>query len=140
MPLKPEERARLLDEPLIAVLSVASGEPGRGPIGVPVWYLAEESGDLVLVTGRSSRKARLLEAAGRATLTVQREEPTYRWASAEGPVEFVPADAALVARIAARYLPPGAAESYAAGTDPAATVGIRLRPERWAGADLGSVS
>ena len=54
-----QERERFLADPHVGIISIA--EEGRGPLTVPVWYSYEPGGDLRVVTGRTSRKGRLLE-------------------------------------------------------------------------------
>ena len=75
-----EEREAFLADVHIGILSV--DEPGRGPTALPIWYLVED-GDVIIGIDGASLKARLLRAAGRATLTVQTETPPYklRWGS-----------------------------------------------------------
>jgi Pyridoxamine 5'-phosphate oxidase len=70
----------------VGILGVA--EAGRGPITVPVWYDYQVGGQVSVITGRDSRKARALRAAGRMTLCAQDEAPPYRYVSVEGPVVF----------------------------------------------------
>ena len=77
------EREAFLADVHVGVLAV--DQPGRGPLALPIWYLVED-GDVIVGMGGQSKKADLLRAAGRATLTVQTEEPPYRYASVEGPV------------------------------------------------------
>jgi hypothetical protein len=89
---------------------------------------------------RRVRKARLIEAAGRFTLMVERVMPTVRYVSVEGPVtRMVPGTDALLREIAARYLPPDKVRAYIefAEAEPGEQVALYLRPERWLTADLG---
>jgi hypothetical protein len=93
----------------------------------------------ILIEG-TSRKARLIEAAGRFTLMVDRVTPTTRYVSVEGPVtRTIAGTDARRREIAERYLPPEQAEAYLklaeAEFDP--EIAIYLRPERWLSADLG---
>ncbi|NEE17796.1 pyridoxamine 5'-phosphate oxidase family protein, partial [Streptomyces sp. SID7499] len=73
-------------EPHVAALSVASRGSDRAPLSVPIWYQYAPGGDVRILTGRTSRKAELIDAAGRFTLLVDRLEPTIRYVSVEGPV------------------------------------------------------
>ncbi|NEE27171.1 pyridoxamine 5'-phosphate oxidase family protein, partial [Streptomyces sp. SID7982] len=86
MALTREEREQFLAEPHVAALAVASGNGDRAPLSVPIWYEYEAGGDVRILTGRTSRKAELIAAAGRFTLLVDRLEPTIRYVSVEGPV------------------------------------------------------
>ena len=56
-PMTREEREAFLAGVHVGVLSI--DEPGRGPLSVPVWYLYESGGEIVLVTRPEARKARL---------------------------------------------------------------------------------
>jgi hypothetical protein len=60
--------------------------PARGPFTLPIWYQYAPGGEAWVLTEAGSRKARLIEAAGRFTLMVDRVMPTVRYVSAEGPV------------------------------------------------------
>jgi hypothetical protein len=137
--LSVHDREQFLAEPHIAALSVADG-PGRGPLTVPIWYQYEPGGEVWILTEATSRKARLIEAAGRFTLMVDRVTPTTRYVSVEGPVtRTIPGTDELRREIAERYLRPEQAEAYLklaeAEFDP--EIAIYLRPERWLSSDLG---
>jgi hypothetical protein len=120
-------------------LSVAAG-PGRGPFTVPIWYQYAPGGEAWVLTEAASRKARLIEAAGRFTLMVERVMPTVRYVSVEGPVtRTVPMTDELLREITERYLPPDQVPAYLkfATTELGEQVAIYLRPQRWLTADLG---
>ncbi|MBV7696653.1 pyridoxamine 5'-phosphate oxidase family protein [Streptomyces sp. TRM70350] len=141
MPLTREEREQFLAEPHIAALAVAA-EEGRAPLSVPIWYQYEPGGDVWILTGRDSRKHRLISAAGRFTLMVDRLEPTVRYVSVEGPVvDTVPFTVENLREISARYLPAEKVEEYVDFSlkNHGEMVVIRMRPERWVSSDLGSV-
>ncbi|MFE7227413.1 pyridoxamine 5'-phosphate oxidase family protein [Nocardioides sp. NPDC057577] len=139
MGISRQDRQELLTQPLIAALSVAR-ENGRAPLTVPIWYDYTPDGDAWFVTGKDSLKTRLIAAAGRCTLMVERLDPTVRYVSVEGPVRIADAEEGEAEAMARRYLPPEAADAYlaqAAGFPPEVT--IRLTPEHWISADLGSL-
>ncbi|MFD7434526.1 pyridoxamine 5'-phosphate oxidase family protein [Streptomyces sp. NPDC059861] len=141
MALTREEREEFLAEPHIAALAVA-GEEGRAPLSVPIWYQYEPGGDVWVLTGLDSRKNRLIGAAGRFTLMVDRVEPTIRYVSVEGPVvETVPATVEKLREISARYLPAEKVEGYVdfSWKNHGEMVVITMRPERWVSSDLGAV-
>jgi nitroimidazol reductase NimA-like FMN-containing flavoprotein (pyridoxamine 5'-phosphate oxidase superfamily) len=141
MALSREEREKFLAEPHIAALAVDARE-GRAPLTVPIWYQYEPGGDVWIMTGLDSRKNRLIQAAGRFTLMVDRLEPTIRYVSVEGPVvETVAATEEDLREISARYLPPEKVDGYVAyaSADHGEQVIVRMRPERWVSSDLGSV-
>ena len=86
---------------------------------------------------------RLIRAAGRFSLLVQRTEPTPRYVSVEGPVaEVAEGSLALHRELAARYLAGDALDAFVARAESqlADHVMVRMRPERWLGADLGPVA
>lgn len=140
MALAQNEREQFLAEPHIAALSVSAGSD-RGPLTVPMWYQYSPGGDVWILTGVNSRKARRINQAGRLTLMVERLQPTVRYVTVEGPVTRVEAmpDAALW-EMAERYLPGDKVRSYVAFSQ--AEHGeqqvITMRPEHWLSADLGA--
>ena len=126
------ERETFLRDVRVGMVAV-NDEEGRGPLTVPVWY-AYDSGLVTFVTGRRSRKARLIERSGRISLAVQQETPPYRYVSVEGPVVAVePVDVEELSRLRERYLGPEAARrarERSPEPDPS-EVTVRMRPERW---------
>ena len=110
--LSVRDRELFLAEPHIAALSVSAG-PGRGPLTVPIWYQYAPGGEAWVLTPAGSRKARLIEAAGRFTLMVERVTPTVRYVSVEGPVtRTIPGTDELLREITVRYLPPEKVPAY----------------------------
>jgi len=93
-----------------------------------------------VLTGRLSRKAAAVRAAGRFSLCVQDGCPPYRYVSVEGPVvseeELDPAERLAMAR---RYLGAAGGDRYVADNpDPGrGNVAFRMRPERWLSQDQG---
>jgi Pyridoxamine 5'-phosphate oxidase len=141
MPLSVAERQQFLAEPHIAALSVFAGAD-RGPLTVPIWYQYAPGGEAWVITPADSRKARLIEAAGRFTLMVERLEPTVRYVSVEGPVTRTePMTDELLWEISARYLPSDKVAGYVefAKAEPSPQIAIYMRPERWLSADLGTL-
>src|SRR5713226_6432133 len=128
--LSVRDRELFLAEPHIAALSVSAG-PARGPLTVPIWYQYTPGGEAWVLTEPGSRKARLIKAAGRFTLMVERVAPTVRYVSVEGPVTRTVAgtDELLREKVGA-YL-------EFARADHGELVAIYLRPQRWLSADLG---
>jgi PPOX class probable F420-dependent enzyme len=130
------EREAFLADVHVGVLAI--DQPDRGPLALPIWYLVED-GDVIIGMGGQSRKAELLRAAGRATLTVQTEDPPYRYVSVEGPV-VVEARQRDDFVMASRYLGPELGRWYAdhnASTDE--SVVVRLTPQHWLTKDFGKV-
>jgi nitroimidazol reductase NimA-like FMN-containing flavoprotein (pyridoxamine 5'-phosphate oxidase superfamily) len=131
------EREAFLADVHVGIISIA--EEGRGPLTVPIWYVYAPGGELRLITGRNSRKGRLLADAGRLSLCVQTETPPYRYVSVEGPITAI--EAVDVERdlrpLAHRYLGveegDGFVEQMRGGQ--VENILIRMRPERWLTAD-----
>ncbi len=137
--LSVRDRELFLAEPHIAALSVSAGE-GRGPLTVPIWYQYQPGGEAWVLTGAGSRKARLIEAAGRFTLMVERVLPTIRYVSVEGPVtRTIAGTDELLREISERYLAPEKVPAYIefAKAELGEQVAIYLRPQRWLSSDLG---
>lgn len=136
MALSLTERQAFLAEPHVGAVAVAADD--RAPVVVPVWYVYEPGGDVRIITPRESRKARLIEQAGRFSLLAQRVTPNPRYVSVEGPVvAFRIADRDMEAALVRRYLPDDAATAYlevSAGFGP--QVAIDMRPEHWLSADI----
>jgi len=131
--LSERDREFFLAEPHVAALSLSAGQ-GRGPLTVPIWYQYAPGGEAWVLTEAGSRKARLIEAAGRFTLLVERVMPTVWYVSVEGPVtRTVPGTDELLREIAARYLPPDKVPAYIefVNVELGEQVAIYLRPERW---------
>ena len=133
------EREEFLAGVRVGVLSAAVGTACQ-TLAVPVWYSYQPGGLLTVLTGRRSRKAGAIRAAGRFGLCVQDESPPYRYVSVEGPVvseeELDPAERLAMAR---RYLgAEGGARYVADNPDPERqNVAFRMRPERWLSQDQG---
>ena len=129
------EREAFLADVHVGIISIS--EDGRGPLTVPVWYAYDAGGDLRIMTGRESRKGRLLARAGRFSLCVQTENPPYKYVSVEGAI--VSTEAADIERdlrpLARRYLGETMGDRYVEETRNLPThnnnVLIRMRPERW---------
>jgi nitroimidazol reductase NimA-like FMN-containing flavoprotein (pyridoxamine 5'-phosphate oxidase superfamily) len=122
------EREAFLADVHVGVLAV--DEPGRGPHALPIWYLYDDAEVLIGIDG-SSRKAALLRAAGRGSMTVQTETAPYQYVSVEGPVVLEPAthdELALANRYLGSELGPWYVEHNPRTEE---SVTVRLRPERW---------
>ena len=126
------EREAFLSDLHVGMLCV--NEVNRGPLAVPVWYRYEPGGEIFIVTGESSRKARALRTGARATFAVQTEAPPYKYATIEGPVTLGKPDFEHDIRaVAIRYLGPAGGEAYlkSTGATGAGSVLIRIKPEHW---------
>src|SRR3954447_24715346 len=113
--MSPEAAMDFLQDLHVGVLAV-QGLNGRPPMAIPIWYAYERGGDVTIFTGGSgkpNRKMILLEAAGKATFTVQQEAPPYKYVSIEGTVRkdtSPPREDFL--RIIQRYIPGEAGERF----------------------------
>jgi nitroimidazol reductase NimA-like FMN-containing flavoprotein (pyridoxamine 5'-phosphate oxidase superfamily) len=128
-----QEREAFLADLHVGIISIPEG--GRGPLTVPIWYLYEPGGELRVVTGRASRKARLLQSGGRFSVCVQTETLPYKYVSVEGSVVGIePADLERDRRpLAHRYLGVQGGDRYVEQTrsEYADSVVVRMLPERW---------
>jgi PPOX class probable F420-dependent enzyme len=125
-----DERETYLAELHVGVIAVE--RPDRAPLAVPIWYGYEAGGDVVLWTTAGSVKEKLIRAAGRFAITVQDEQPPYRYATAEGTVTGIEkADDATVRAIAIRYLGDQDGNAFADQNFDDGSVIIRMRPEKW---------
>jgi nitroimidazol reductase NimA-like FMN-containing flavoprotein (pyridoxamine 5'-phosphate oxidase superfamily) len=130
-----EEREAFLADVHVAIISIADGE--RGPLAVPIWYDYEPGGEAWILTDRSSRKGKLLEAARRFSLCVQTEAPPYKCVSVEGSIVAIEDyDVEKHLRpMARRYLGERLGDRYVEQTvgdrESGGGVLVRMRPERW---------
>ncbi len=140
MALSKDDREQFLAEPHVAALSV-NDDAGRAPLTVPIWYQYSPGGEPWVLTGPGSRKHRLIEAAGRFTLMVERVTPSVRYVTVEGPVSrIVPATDEQLVEVSARYVPPASLDAYLAYARESygEQIAIYLTPEHWLSADLGT--
>src|SRR5437879_489037 len=103
------EREAFMADLHVGVLAI--DEPGRGPLASPIWYVYE-NGEVRINTGRDSVKAKLINAAGRASLAVQTEAAPYKYATIEGAVRIEDGWYDPLA-MATRYLGPEFGKWYA---------------------------
>ena len=130
-----QEREAFLADVHVGIISIA--EKGRGPLTVPVWYAYDPGKELRIMTGRDSRKGRLLAHAGRFSLCAQTESSPYKYVSVEGAI--VSTEGADIERdlrpLRRRYLGKEGGDRYVEETRNLPThtdnVLIRMRPQRW---------
>lgn len=138
-PMTRAEREEFLAAVHVGVVTV--DEPERGPLSVPVWYLYEPGGEIVLVTRPQARKASLLAVGARVSFCVQTEDLPPKYVSIQGRV--VSAEAADIARdlkpVVRKYLGAEVGDTYIDNTRPNGTdeIVVRIRPERWFSRDFG---
>jgi len=131
------QRQEFLADKHVAILSVAATD-GRPPASVPMWYGYTPGGHILVNTGATSRKAKLIEQAGVVTLAVQHEEPPYQYVVVEGTVVDTATPAPLDAReaIAIRYLGEEGGRAFVQGMADQPGVLFTIRPDRWITADF----
>jgi len=137
-----KQREEFLAATRIGIVSIE--EAGRGPLTVPVWYHYQPGEELRFATGRSSRKAALLETATRMSVCVQTETAPYSYVSVEGPATVGAADYERdIREMALRYLGVDMGEAYLTMQHPGGniddTVLVRVRPERWWSVDYSKM-
>lgn len=130
------EREDFLAGVHIGVLGVE--RPGGPPLLTPVWYRVTD-GVVELNTARRSLKADLLAAAGRATMTVQREQLPYAYVSVEGPIQLVETSYEARVDIAVRYLGEAMGNAYVGTTLEVDDIMVRLTVERWRTCDYAKL-
>jgi PPOX class probable F420-dependent enzyme len=133
MEMTEQEREEFLADVHVGILAIARKD--KGPLALPIWYQYED-GDVIIGMDGQSVKAKLLRAAGRATMTVQTEAAPYKYVSVEGPVAVL-AEQRDDFAMASRYLGPEFGRWYADNNPSTAqSVIARLTPERWVTCDF----
>ncbi len=133
------EREAFLAQTHVGILSVE--EPGRGPCSTPVWYRYAPGGSIRITLSPTSRKARLLRSAGRASLCAQTETVPYRYVTVEGPIELRESDVAEDRHeMAHRYLGSARGERYLAATAGGEEILLLLHPAHWRTVDFSKES
>ena len=125
------EREEFLAGVHVGVLGVT--EPDGGALAVPIWYGYEPGGDIWIVTGKESRKAKGL-ATGQFSLCAQSEEVPYKYVSVTGTVaETRPVTHDDRRTLAYRYLGPEFGDMYLEATADEEGESLRyvLQPTRW---------
>ena len=138
-PMTRQECEAFLADVHVGILSV--NEPDRGPLSVPVWYLYQAGGEIVVVTRPEARKARLLVEGTRVAFLVQSEDMPPKYVTIQGRVtSAVPADVARdVKPVVRKYLGAEVGDAYVDNTRPNGTneIVVRIRPVRWYSRDFG---
>lgn len=131
------EAQQFLSELHVGVVAIA--RDGRAPLAVPIWYDYEPGGNLKLLMGPDSLKARLLSSAGRFSLCAQSEALPYKYVMVEGPVvETRPADTEQDSRpMAHRYLGQEMGDQYTDNGSDTTSIVVLMEPEVWYSVDYG---
>ncbi len=134
------EREAFLADLHVGVLAIPRSE-GGAPLTAPIWYAYEPGGAIEVITGRGSRKGKLLGPGTRVTLVAQTETAPYRYVSVEGQVsEIREADLEKDLRpMARRYLGTKGGDRYAEASGTDDSIVVRIEPERWLTVDYGKL-
>lgn len=137
MAMTTDEREAFLAAVHVGVMSVARKE--KAPLTVPIWYRYEPGGELSILIGPDSLKAKLLARAGRFSLCVQTETVPYRYVSVSGPiVETRQVDRESDVRVMARrYLGTVRGDQYVEEGDDDSMICVSMRPQTWYSVDYG---
>ena len=98
----------------------------------PVWFVLDDDGTVVFMTGSRTVKGRNLRRDPRASMVVDDEAPPFSWARIDGTVGISEdLDDMLIwsTRIAYRYMGPELAEQYGRRNAVPGELLVRLRPE-----------
>jgi nitroimidazol reductase NimA-like FMN-containing flavoprotein (pyridoxamine 5'-phosphate oxidase superfamily) len=136
--MTPAERESFLAEPRVGILAIARPDDAA-PLAAPIWY-AYEGGDVLMIVGSDSQKARLLTGAATSSLCVSSEELPYRFVTVGGPTTLEPVEDELRRRIAARYLPAEMVDGYLAYSSGEASLTVRLTPTSWYSNDFNKLT
>jgi PPOX class probable F420-dependent enzyme len=136
-----QEKEAFLAAVHVGVLSIS--RTGQAPLTVPVWYGYEVGGEIWFVTGRDSRKGRLLTLGCSVSLCVQDEQPPYKYVTVEGTVSAIKSSEVErdVRPLAHRYLGRERGDHFIATTGGAEAreenILVCVRPRRWLAVDYG---
>ena len=129
-----DEREQYLADVHVGVIGVE--RPGRAPLTVPIWYGYQPGGEVLLWTQSDSVTHKLIRDAGRFSITVQDENPPYKYVTAEGDVTGIAAaDDGEVRGLAVRYLGEDAGGQFTDENLTPTSIVIRMRPQRWLSTD-----
>ena len=132
-----EEREAFLADLHVGMIGIERAD--GPPLTVPVWYGYEPGGEVLLWTESGSLKHRLLRDAGRFSITVQDEQPPYKYVTAEGDITSIgAAQDADVRLLAIRYLGEQAGNQFTDQNLTPTSIVIRMRPQRWLSFDYST--
>ena len=133
-----DEKQTFLADLHVGVIGI--NDPGAGPLTVPIWYDYSPGGDVWVITGRDSRKGKLMTEGTRVSLAAQTEDAPYVYVSVEGPITSIePTDADTLLAMAVRYLGDEQGRAYAAGSGLEGQVTVKIKPERWLAVDYSKI-
>lgn len=126
-----QERESFLAGLHVGVLSIP--RQSGAPLTAPIWYDYQPGGEIRVLVGRESLKARLLSEGTAVTLVAQQEAMPYAYVSVEGTVtEIQPAERTKdTLPMAIRYLGEEMGASYADATEENDSLRVSIRADRW---------
>ncbi len=130
-----EEKEQFMADLHVGVISINRAD--LGPLTVPIWYSYEPGGELQFITGPQSAKGRLLDTGVRVSLCAQTEDPPYRYVSVEGPIVSISPEDGEILPMAKRYLGEERGAAYAAQSNEANSVVVKMMPDNWLAVDYG---
>jgi hypothetical protein len=113
-------------------------DPGAGPLTVPIWYDYSPGGQLWVITGKQSRKSKLLEVGTRLSLAAQAESFPYKYVSVEGAVSSIRSVTMQeLSAMAIRYLGDVQGKAYADDAGIEGQIIVHVDIDRWLAVDYG---
>lgn len=136
-----EAREQFLAGVHVGVIAVE--RPDRAPLAVAIWYAYKPEGEVSIFSTEGDLKVKLIQAAGRFSITAQQEQSPYKYVTVEGDVTAIgPADEVEARAVAIRYLGQDAGNRFADANQHADTqsaVCIRMQPKSWLSSDFSDV-
>ena len=135
--ITPDEVRSLLDSDPPHTGKLATVRPDGRPHVVPLWFVLDTDGSVVIATGENSVKGRNLRHAGRAALCVDIEVPPYAFVLIEGRVDLsddLDELRTVAGRIGARYMGADRAEEFARRNGVPGGLVVHLHPDKVTGA------
>jgi nitroimidazol reductase NimA-like FMN-containing flavoprotein (pyridoxamine 5'-phosphate oxidase superfamily) len=130
-----QERQAFLADLHVGVLSIP--RDAGSPLSAPIWYSYEPGGDIRVLLGPQSLKAKLLSEGTAVTLVAQQEAMPYAYVSVEGVVSEICAgdeDRDLLP-MAIRYLGEELGKGYADANAGNPQLRVSITPQRWLSVD-----
>lgn len=131
-----QEKETFLADLHVGVMGL--NDPGAGPLTVPIWYDYSPGGQLWVITGKQSRKSKLLELGTRLSLAAQAESFPYKYVSVEGAVSSIRSVTMQeLSAMAIRYLGDVQGKAYADDAGIEGQIIVHVDIDRWLAVDYG---
>jgi len=126
-----QERQSFLTALHVGVLSIP--RQSGAPLTAPIWYDYQPGGEVWVLVGKNSLKARLLSEGSQVTLVAQQEAMPYAYVSVEGSVTGIRrADKDKdTLPMAIRYLGDEMGASYTEANSANDSLRVSIRIDRW---------